>query len=397
MQNNNKRKKGKEMKIKIRGLVFVGFAAAVFASSARAEVPNGQTAKTTVTSKNYVDAKFQAKEKRVELTGNQTYSGLESNIKTSNEHYPSMKVLSDAVGDGNFQPKLTTGGKPSLGTYDANGVQLWKAAASGEYVAVSEPVGGTTISFDIDSGTIADTATKIGDAGASDAGLGVKKRLTTAKAVYDYINGDGSGNGGFQPKVDAPHWNAQTSTYDHDTRNVIQVGQWNGTLDANGNVTANSATWADFVAAPDHGNDLGYLTIGQQVGGGFGAEYNINIDGTKIATSGSGIAAVENSSGAIGTDNKLATAGAVYNYAVKKDWGSANANKTLVTNGSGVVTVSDVPAMPEFGQNDVCKNQNVNCALVTTWIPADPSNNVEAHMELHWTVMADSTDTVTNP
>ena len=541
MQNNNKRKKGKEMKIKIRGLVFVGFAAAVFASSARADdpaptphIPAGQTAKTTVTSKNYVDAKFQAKEKRVEI-GNGTgqyasVSEIPSSVKT-NDYYPSMKVLADSMAGGDFQRKLNSSDPkdPQVGLMVGNESD-WKPLRSTEHISVTTVLGSnnspTEIDVAIPDGKIASTAATIGGTNNAGPEQADERDLTTAKAVYDYVNGGGNngdgfhrkiteseaqalaninsstdagvgieigyrsytagtggaaatygtsewapfvakansntgtndhlsyleinqetenakpkftigikggalaenasaisaagandasytatdklttakavyefvtsyGNGEYQPKVDAPTgWDSTTSTFAHDTRNTIQVGRWNGSVDANGNVTSDSATWADFTAQADSGSDLGYLTIGQQVGGTYGSSYNINIDGNKIAKTSANIASAA-SDAQVSTTNKLATAGAVNAYAVKQDWTSEHANKTLVTNNDGIVTVSDVPAIPEFGANDVCKNSNVNCALVTTWVPAE--GNTAAHMELHWTVMADNTDAVTNP
>ena len=71
------------MKVKIKGLVFVGFAAAILSANAMADDTN------TVTSKSYVDNKFQV------LDGIQT--AITDSNKSSETLYPSMKALTDGL------------------------------------------------------------------------------------------------------------------------------------------------------------------------------------------------------------------------------------------------------------------------------------------------------------
>ena len=484
----------------------MGFAAAVFASSARAEVPNGQATGVTVTSRAYTEKTY---EHKAEALGAAPQGAVDEVAERA-------AWIGWHEGDG----------------VSADQTKQWvKLKGTGYTQIVHDNKGDHLVQLDNEKLTTSGTqmtAAVAGTAYADDL-----TDLTTVRAVKEYVDGV-LDDGAFQPEVAAPHWNSSTNTIDHDTRNIIQVGQWTGTInESTGEVTASNPTWANFVAQPDSQQNgsvtsLGYLTIGQQVGAGFGNSYNINIAGTKIADEASEIAAatsndvsvnnklttakavydyingdpenpdsgfqrklttdeaedlavtsgdagvgvgvgyrsynseaapgseygdstwmtfrakpnannvnleylqIEEESRAVGEapqflisvkqgtvakdataisdasasasytyKDKLATAGAVNAYAVQKDWSTVanSANKTLVTDANGIVTLSDVPVIP--GTNTMpseCYGADAtsHCALVSKWVAAQGTEGQEgyvaAHLELTWTVMADQTD-----
>ncbi|MBO7560191.1 MAG: hypothetical protein J6T27_03480 [Alphaproteobacteria bacterium] len=492
------------MKIKIRGLVFVGFAAAVFASSARAAVPNDQVPGVTVTSRAYTEKTYEHKPEALTVDGTQ---------------------IEEAVWIGWNESQ--TGVAPQ-----ADSGKQWTKLQGRNYTQVVNDKDGHYVQLRGSKITTSGAQIAAADANNSNTADDLTD-LPNVNAVKEYVDGV-LDDGAFQPEVAAPHWNSSTNTIDHDTRNIIQVGQWTGTInESTGEVTTSNPTWANFVAQPDSQQNgsvtsLGYLTIGQQVGGGFGNSYNINIAGTKIADEASEIAAatgsdvsvnnklttakavydyingdpedpdsgfqrklttdeaedlavtsgdagvgvgvgyrsynseaasgseygdstwmtfrakpnannvnleylqIEEESRAVGEapqflisvkqgtvakdataisdasasasytyKDKLATAGAVNAYAVQKDWSSVanSANKTLVTDANGIVTLSDVPVIPGTDtMPSECHGANAtaHCALVSKWVDAQGTNGQEdyvaAHLELTWTVMADQTD-----
>ena len=77
------------MKLNVKGLVFVGFAAAVFASAARADVPTGTNGAKTVTSVNFTEATY-------EKLDNKVNAFTEAN-KNSTTNYPSNAAVTAAL------------------------------------------------------------------------------------------------------------------------------------------------------------------------------------------------------------------------------------------------------------------------------------------------------------
>ena len=257
------------MKIKVKGLVFVGFAAAIMSANAMA-VDN------TVTSKEYVDTYFQTK------------ANLTTSINTENPSatkYPSESAITAYVttAGGQFQTKSQAADENKV----ADGTGGWKALNS-------------------------NIAT------ATDTGNGA-----TTAAIKTYVGAEIS--------------------------DALQNG-----VDGSGYVTATY----------DSTNN----------------ETTVALDSTQITSS------------STLTDNstKLAREGDVKGYVDTQDalkvsiaQGSGNANKTLITDGNGNVTVSSqatsvIPALP-----NTC-TAGTPCALVTN----------ESTNEIEWVPIAQSTDSV---
>ena len=291
------------MRTKIRGLVFVGFAAAVFAQSALAVSADDKT----VTSKTYVDTNFQNLTEKDPTTGTVPNDVTSIDDESTNDEYPTSRnvykfvkselIAAGATGNitgninkhtqkiavfesgynGNatnpsttdlqhldhwelivpdsvvaesgsdiggtaqdpgpedgtdlttaqavydfvtggagtgFQRKLANGEKPSLGVYNADGTSVWKQAAGGTYVSVSEPQNGNSIDFDIKGDKIAshgadDTS---GNNAYSNQIVSGSPNLTTANAVYEYVQNNVVNGDLYQPKAESDDTGAWTKT-----------------------------------------------------------------------------------------------------------------------------------------------------------------------------------------
>lgn len=164
------------MKVKIKGLVFVGFAAAILSANAMADDTN------TVTSKAYTEATYQHKSDRVVDWANKTAEEKTAAL-ASDALYPSMKTLdaemdalTTAITNTNNAAQVKSTANYQLGGEGGS----WKSVEAGTYVAA--PVQGTTANdakIDIKADKIADTVAKIDLGGAP---------LTTAGAVEGYVN-----------------------------------------------------------------------------------------------------------------------------------------------------------------------------------------------------------------
>ena len=184
VQNNNKRKKEKTMKLKIRGLIFTGFAAAVFAQSAMAVTPPSEAnltdtqvddLKKTVTSKYYVNENFQERE----TTG----LGYDS----STQEYAKKSVYVPwKYGEGGITKEwVELEGKKQLATdstLDTEYVEIVHAGKGGDghYVQINT----AAVTTEEQNASGADKIAAAGEDGATDLEKG---RLTTAKAVYDFV------------------------------------------------------------------------------------------------------------------------------------------------------------------------------------------------------------------
>lgn len=160
------------MKVKVKGLVFVGFAAMIFAANAMA-VDN------TVTSKDYVDTKFQTIA-NLSQQGAETGNTLNSNSDTT---YPSEKKVAaalEAVGGTVGTGTLTVNqNSVSAGTFNANATDSatisilapdWDSS-TGQQAILNKPTI-TNVSGDIDSAVSTDT-----------------KVVPTTYAVKQYVDG----------------------------------------------------------------------------------------------------------------------------------------------------------------------------------------------------------------
>lgn len=353
------------MKVKIRGLVFAGFAAAVFAQSAMA----AQTDDNTVTSKTYVDTKFQAQAKRVTSENIDTIVPSNDDVWNHDDLYPSMKVLKDN-GVVDAQPKADT--LVDEGVLEQNAAWIgWHNGDNNEQVdwVKLKGEGYTEIRHDASKGhlvkivdsKIANTAAVIaGDDGQGPASADFDD-LTTAKAVYDFVSAYAGDT--YQPKAT-------------DTTGA-QVGVKNG----------NSAEWYNLLAGQDgrtlgtNSQDVAYTQIyrddatGANAGHTAGVYVDLDHDRVMLASTytGSdfqkGIASVTNNIEGAGL--ALATAGAVKEYV------------DSITNGNSL------PVMP-----DACEAANVHCALVTNYATTavgtqgEPDYHPAGSTWLEWTVMA---------
>lgn len=197
------------MKVKIKGLVFVGFAAMIFAANAAF----ADMSDNTVTSKSYVDNKFQTK-------ANIQDSFTDQN-RTSTTLYPSMAAVNaeltatgNSIGNGQIDIQLNGTSKGTFTvnqagptTVNVNGVEVTSnktttlsdqstdtqypsAKAVYDAIATSEDAttynaDGTTITLDPDTNTFSATA---GSITAGNTGL------VNGDAVYDYVQSQTNGN-----------------------------------------------------------------------------------------------------------------------------------------------------------------------------------------------------------
>lgn len=394
------------MKLKIRGLVFTGFAAAVFAQSAWALPPAaGLTApeidalKATVTSKFYVDSNYQdlvEKEPTNPTTGATTI-----NNSSDNDHYPTsenvykfvkgeigaLDSVANIQGDDEYTKvrQVNTAGANEDPVY-VKQVELAQAPATtndsitGTLTSTTTSGGVTTLGTE-DALVTAGAVNSLIDTSITNADATNDAQMPTSKAVYDFMNNE---NDGFQRKITSD----EAST----------LANFNSASDAGKGVmigykgTGEDSGWNIFGAKPNavyqgdaaSSNHLSYLEIQRDTTSASRGAYLVGIKGGALAENAGAISAANSSdSTAYETRDKLTTAYAVYAYAVKQDWGQVNGGKTLVTNPqTGVVELSDVPAIPEIGSNDPCRAPGVHCALVTSY------DGTEDEISFNWTVMA---------
>jgi len=470
------------MKVKIRGLVFAGFAAAVFAQSASAEITDSDK---TVTSKTYVDSYAQAQADRVltkpdadsplwdntdkypsmkvlgdkveevstalsnlradeeyitlETVGSGTTAHQEITVKSSNlattagsitdttaasngapaaqdklvtasavnayaeakanklatdsngetitanntsdTTYPTTKNVYDFVtgGDGTgYQRKLTAAEKdPSLGVYNADGTSVWRAARGGTYVTM-DTSGTGAITFDVPSNKIATIGAdnpNTQDVNESEITADSTK-LTTGKAVYEFVVGDPSDpNSGFQPKATATANGVSTGA-----NPTAQVGVRTGTGSEQDPYVS---TWYGLAAGQDGStlnssiDDTAYARVYRDDGAGSNtAGVYVDLDHTRISVASTYTGTGYKHGGIVNISNyfsedgmALATAGAVKEYV------------------ESVLPETTLP--PESEMPSVCKTANGNhvCALVA-YYDANASGTGVGGVKYEWTVMA---------
>ncbi len=260
------------MKIKVKGLVFFGFAAAVFAQSAMATITPSTEDKKVVASKYYVDSTFQEEEDKVTTANIQTIAG-EGDPWASATLYPSMQVvkgaidtLAPAVGANatsyvdftesgntwtvNFdQAPATTAAE--LTGYDAttaangaalSGTDAQKLVTTGAVnsMILREDTNGTTINSNATNGTV-----------------------PTSKNVYDFVTGAISTAGAdYQPKLE--------STDDGD----LYVGQYDS-----------DSTWKRLDIANASGQNPALASTNYVAKTVSGDVYTVNLDSAQIADS----------------------------------------------------------------------------------------------------------------
>lgn len=286
------------MKVNVKGLAFVGFAAAVFAQSAMAVIPasseneNTQaTYKKTVTSKYYTNETFQGRE----TTG--------------------LAASGDSVTEkAAYIPwKYGQGGEP------AEWVKISGKTQAGDqaYVEIVHDTSGVNKTHNVqlnESAIAQDGATILA---ASSNAAGDTKKLTTAGAVYGLLDREGSNSG-----------TTITSSSNDDTvptsKNVYDlVTSKINSANINGNptyhtqkVAALNPTWA---AANATGLDAPYYATEEQIENNPTWAQHIDTwkiivpDTTVVKTSGDLITA--GTSNTASEQNRFTTAKAVYDYA----------------------------------------------------------------------------------
>ena len=398
------------MKLKIRGLIFTGFAAAVFAQSASAVVPPSQMVagdlpdgyegtvndyradlKKTVTAQLYTDETFQERET----------TGIGYNSSTQ-EFTEKAVFVPWKYGDGGFNKEyIKLDSRKQLastngGTQDTEYVQIVHAGKNVDqhYVEMN------TASITVEGGTGDTGADKIEAAGQNNATSLEQGRLTTAKAVYDFVTDQLADVSNKQDKLTESQADAIAGFGSGgDSGTAVAVGQ---KLYDSTTQTYGDSNWAVFGARANGTTEgdyhLSYLEV-QQADGNERDKYWIDIKSSAVANADTAIAAAGSASGTTAylTQDKLTTAKAVYDYAVKQDWGVANAGKKLVINDQGIVDLTDtVPGElpPESEMPAECKTQNGGkvCALVAYWGAAEGTSGepgyIPAGVRYEWTIMA---------
>lgn len=299
------------MKVNVKGLAFVGFAAAVFAQSAMAAIILGENDPKTVTSKKYVDDKIPDEYAM-------TYGG--------STHAAESTDGAVVLGNGRGQVKFTKLSNSSNDVHTTNGqdvVVTGKAVADAMAATVNlqGDVEKHTAVEDIeDNGAlvghkvvvpdeaVADTSAKIvnTDSATGTETIHQKDKLTTAGAVYDYT----------QPKA---------------LNSTVYAGKFQVGYRASG---SDAATWK-VLQEDDTANVTHYVKMAQKDTTGDNANvYNVNLDADQIASY--GVTAGGNTNQIVDDSTKLATANAVYEFVTdqNKQWQpkieDANQNKFMV-------------------------------------------------------------------
>ena len=314
------------MKVKVKGLVFAGFAAAVFAQSAMATDPAPGDLKT-VTSKAYVDSKFDGTAGQVIIQG---ANRGDTNYKTIQD---SADYVNDGTGtyaSGGANEAYTGAGalvsgkavKQAIDNAVSNAVTGLSAGvastnSSGDYLNFTENNGAFEVGLDnapvttaagltgYDStsqlGTTLSTGTTAlvtagavnglidGETALNTSTLGsgsTNATVPTSKNVYDFVTSQ-VGGAAYQPVIT-----------NNSSSSAVQIGY---------KADGSNATWGSL-----SGTD--YLAVS-----GSGGVYTIDIDDSRIATSG----LVSES-----TTSKLVTAGAVQGLLERESAGTTTIDNT---------------------------------------------------------------------
>ena len=361
------------MKVKIKGLVFVGFAAAVFASSAMAAGEN------IVTSKHYVDNKFQTLENITTASEAQVEGAWNSDAT-----YPSMAAVQSKFNDIN--------------------VTVANSSNATDYLDVNESPDGTfTLNLDNAPATAATDLTGAvnGETGFLTAPTGDNlKKLVTAGAVNALIEAETAANTHTITGAAAENGTVPTTknVYDFVTSAISTAGQdyqrklgstesglYVGAYDAN-----NDNTWKELVVADvSNGSNLSntnYVT--KSVSGNV---YTVNLDAAQVGTAGTDVTA---------SSTKLATGKAVYEYVQSNI--TTTSEGTIANNTTDDVNVPTIANVYNFVTNyasDTYQVKNTTDAPMVgygnAWRQLTASGTTGASGNTY-VVMQSETDSVTN-
>ena len=391
VQNNNKHKKEKTMKLKIRGLVFTGFAAAVFAQSAWALPPaaglnEGQidALKATVTSKYYVDSNYQdlVERKGTEGTAPNDTTTITSN--STNDQYPTSRNVYKFVkgeiaaldgvaniqGDGTYLNVSTVTVDEGLSTeHDVKQVNI----ITNNLASANADVTGTLATADQGKLVTASAVNSLIDSTLDSNDSNNTNHVPTSKAVYDFVTGT-TGDDGFQPKISDTQASAIAGFGGTDSGDAVAVGY----KPSDGNGGYGNSTWLTFGArANGQGgasgdNHLSYLRVDYVPGTGNEREKAvIDIKSTAIAGADTAIIAAGDNNALPTVTDKLTTAKAVFDFVMAQTGGAT------------------IPEMPSR-----CTQSGVHCALVTVYhdtavgTSGQPGYIAAGETTLDWTVMA---------
>lgn len=356
------------MKVKVKGLVFAGFAAAVFAQSAMAAAPSQPTTADlkTVTSKAYVDSKFNGTAGQVIIQGTDrgdtTYKDVvtvgsgDNNqmIEANNAALPTVSAVKGYV-----DAAVASGGTAAIQTsVGANANDYVNFSKSGDTLtvefdnAVVTAANGVTSTNDshlITSGGVRDYAEAVANKQTSISSVDASNTTNypTTGAVYSYaqdqskrveatlVPGTGDNPDTYTTTIDS---SAANDTYPT-TRNVYEfVTTQIAASDASANnsyqdkltsgqtglyvgtYSGNDSTWAALEAADTTNAHTAsnYVTIKQN-----GNAYDIDLNSTLVGTT----AASVTNGGA-----NLMTGGGVYDYITTNTAGVGDNNGTPVAN-----------------------------------------------------------------
>jgi len=334
------------MKVKVRGLVFVGFAAAVFAQSAFATITPNENEKKVVTSKYYVDTTFQEEEDKVTTENIETIAGANDPWESATL-YPSMQVVKGAIDDAIEDAEITIQGDTNYTTASENngtwtvGIDTTKLGTTADIYGNTNTSRLTTVGAvhglldDTISGTETDntvptslavqtyaeaTANKLAAGETAGGTIGTNQtddtKFPTVKNVYEFVTNQGANK---QRKLGSTETGLYVGTYsatDADTWKALETA-----------AAANSQASTDYVTIMDNGSGV----------------YQVNIPATQIATT----AAL---TGATATnDTGLVTAGSIRETILQA--GSTAGGTINATTGAVDTTVPTTKNVYEFVTN----------------------------------------------
>ena len=314
------------MKVKVKGLVFVGFAAMIFAANAMA-------ADNTVTSKSYVDNKFQTIENiQTEFT--------EAN-KNSTTQYPSMSAV---------QAKITEVG----GTVNNSTISVTQNGADIGSFSTNQSSGSTLAIAGADWNAASDAAGYIANKPTVDSTFdATSNNAATSAAIASYVTNqiqDGSNVGtgtltvtqnGIDAGTFGANQNSGTAGF------IANKPTVDSTFDATSTNAATSAAIAGYVTSQiQDGSNVGDGTISVTQNGVSAGSFTTN----------------QNSAGSIS-----GTAGFIANKpTVDSTFDATSTNAATSAAIAGYIDslpAADIPAMPTTGEN-ACDATHP-CALVT--------------------------------
>lgn len=345
------------MKIKVKGLVFVGFAAAIMSAGAYADPDN------TVTSKSYVDTKFQEKSESVSVgNASGTWTDLDTTIgnSASNNTAPTTAAVKSYV---DTAIEGVTGGASStyqsksdsnyqIGGQNGTWADLGDGFVQGTNISIAEGQDGKLTIGAPASGTVTSGNTGLVSGGAVYDAIAAQATTdsTTYQAYSETPNQISNGNGGWK-SLDSVIDSTTASSASAPTTAAVKTYVDSQATSAASGILTQSVTDGDTTHAPsgDAVNDFVTSAISTQATTDANT-YQVKSTGASIGGANGTWTAVDASVTSTGTS--VPTTTAVYN-AIQ-----------AATNGNVI------PAMPDTCTASapcVLTNSTVDGSL--TWVP----------------------------